>query len=132
MKTKKLTFLLALTFLFLFSGSVYGGVFDKKEESVVFTCQTKYDLFSVDMNEKTITRYSLRGNVLYNYKIIEENEIRVKGKGEGVGEHSEIILHKYSYKGLGVKKDKEVIELFDLKNDGEIPRKLCFIGDKKF
>jgi hypothetical protein len=31
MKTP-LTFLLALTFLFLFSGSVYGGVFDKKNK----------------------------------------------------------------------------------------------------
>jgi len=34
MKTKPLTFLLALTFLFLFSGSVYGGVFDETIEDV--------------------------------------------------------------------------------------------------
>ena len=41
---KTLTFLLALTFLFLFSGSVYGGVidetlddvFDRKDESTKF------------------------------------------------------------------------------------------------
>ena len=44
MKTKQLTFLLSLTFLFLFSGSVYGGVidetlddvFDRKDESTKF------------------------------------------------------------------------------------------------
>jgi hypothetical protein len=34
MKTKQLTFLLSLTFLFLFSGSVYGGVFDDTFEDV--------------------------------------------------------------------------------------------------
>ena len=41
---KQLTFLLSLTFLFLFSGSVYGGVidetlddvFDRKDESTKF------------------------------------------------------------------------------------------------
>ena len=34
-ETKPLIFLLALTFLFLFSGNSFGGVFDKKDESVV-------------------------------------------------------------------------------------------------
>tara|TARA_B000000460_G_scaffold180452_1_gene129069 strand:+ start:366 stop:518 length:153 start_codon:yes stop_codon:yes gene_type:complete len=47
MKTKPLTFLLALTFLFLFSGSVFGGVFDKKDENGVFTCKTEYYLYAV-------------------------------------------------------------------------------------
>ena len=131
MKTKPLTYLLSLTFLVLFSGSVYGGVFDKKDESVVFTCKTQRDLFSVDMNEKTITRYSLRGHPLLIYKIVEENEVRVKGSRfsstiEGEGEDWEIILHKHSYM------DKNVIDLFDLKYDGKIPKKLCFVGDKKF
>ena len=122
MKTKPLTFLLSLTFLFLFSGSVFGGIFDKKDESVVFTCQTKYDLFSVDMNEKTITRYTLRGDVVRIYKIVKENEVRVKGEVELY----EIILHKHSYM------DKNAIEVFDLKMMSEISRKLCFVGDKKF
>ena len=78
MKTKPLTFLLALTFLFLFSGSVYGGVFDKKDENVVFTCNTEDNLFLVDMNEKTITVYSLEGVSVDILKINEENEVSVK------------------------------------------------------
>ena len=89
MKTKKLTFLLALTFLFLFSGSVYGGVFDKKDESVVFTCNTQDYLLSVDMNEKTITKYDRWGDVVRIYKIVKENEVIVKGKGKGKGEVEE-------------------------------------------
>ena len=117
-----LTFLLSFTFLFLFSGSVYGGVFDKKDENVVFTCKTDYEFFSVDMNEKTITRYERKGDVVRIYKIVEENEVRVKGTGEVEGKGLEIILHKHSYM------DKEVIELFDLDRD----RELCFVGDKKF
>ena len=43
MKTKKLTFLLALTFLFLFSGSVYGddlqdglNAYDKKDYKIAY------------------------------------------------------------------------------------------------
>jgi hypothetical protein len=124
MKTP-LTFLLALTFLFLFSGSVFGGVFDKKDESGVFTCNTRSNLYSVDMNEKTITRYSLRGSVVHIYKIVEENEVIVKGKGEKEGE--EIILHKHSYL------DKKVIELWQHEgNDPSKSRDLCFVGDKKF
>ena len=58
---KKLTFLLSLTFLFLFGGSVYGGVLDKKVENGVFTCKAGNYLYAVNMNEKTITVYSLEG-----------------------------------------------------------------------
>ena len=127
MKTKPLTFLLALTFLFLFSGSVYGeydptGMSYKMGGNGVFTCKTQNNLFLVDMNEKTITRYTLRGRVVIIYKIVEENEVRVKGNKEGY----EIILHKHSYM------DKNAIEVFDLKMMSEISRKLCFVGDKKF
>ena len=100
----------------MFSGSVFGGVFDKKDESVVFTCNTEDNLFLVDMNEKTITRYTLRGDVVRIYKIVEENEVRVKGKVEVY----EIILHKHSYL------EKNAIEVFDSRSN------YCFIGDKKF
>ena len=49
MKTKPLTFLLVLTFLFLFSGAsvVFGGVFDKKDESVVMICKGNLGSFSI-------------------------------------------------------------------------------------
>ena len=78
MKTKNLTFLLALTFLFLFSGSVFGGVFDKKDENGVFTCKAGNYLYAVNMNEKTITVYSLEGVSVDILKINEENEVSVK------------------------------------------------------
>jgi len=56
-----------------------------------------------------------------------ENEVIVKGEGEG--EDMEIILHKHSYM------DKEVIELWDAKRrdrDSMRLRDLCIVGDKKF
>jgi hypothetical protein len=49
MKTKPLTFLLALTFLFLFSGAsvVFGSLFDNKDESVVMICEGNLGSFSI-------------------------------------------------------------------------------------
>ena len=58
MKTKALTFLLALTFLFLFSGSVFGGVFDKKDEITSIWCLDKRIYLVIYMKEKTIKKYS--------------------------------------------------------------------------
>ena len=55
---KKLTFLLALTFLFLFSGSVYGGVFDKEDEITSLFCETQRIYLVINMKEKTIKKYS--------------------------------------------------------------------------
>jgi hypothetical protein len=49
MKTKKLTFLLALTFLFLFSGSVFGG--DKSEEKKILLICESYSHFDWSTNE---------------------------------------------------------------------------------
>jgi hypothetical protein len=58
MKTKPLTFLLSLTFLFLFSGSVYGGVFDKEDEITSLFCETWRFYLVINMKEKTIKKYS--------------------------------------------------------------------------
>jgi hypothetical protein len=58
MKTKALTFLLALTFLFLFSGSVFGGVFDKEDEITSLFCKTDSIYLVINMKEKTIKKYS--------------------------------------------------------------------------
>jgi hypothetical protein len=75
----------------LFSGSVYGGVFDRKNEGGVFTCRIKLHfsstLYSVDMKEKTITKFSKYGGVIRIYKIVEENEVIVKGKGRRKKNH---------------------------------------------
>ena len=57
-KTKPLTFLLALTFLFLFSGSVFGGVFDKEDEITSLFCETQRIYLVINMKEKTIKKYS--------------------------------------------------------------------------
>ena len=53
---KKITFLLALTFLFLFSGNSFGGVFDKKDESVVIYC-SMWGHFVINMKDKTVKNY---------------------------------------------------------------------------
>ena len=125
-KTKSLTFLLALTFLFLFSGSVYGGVFDKEDESAVFTCKTTYNLYWVNRNEKAITEFTLWGDVNRIFKINEDNQVMVKGISE---KGDKISLHKHSY----FDKDKTAVELSDYMGsvDGKV-RKKCFVGDKKF
>ena len=104
MKTK-LTFLLSFTFLFLFSGSVYGRpivvsserVKKLKEEAIkerkerfltrmVIFCPGSEGGFekyiSVNMKEMTITTYNLRGNAVDTvYNIIEENAVAVEGVG---------------------------------------------------
>ena len=130
MKTK-LTFLLALTLLFLFSGPVYGGVFNKKDENGVFTCKAGNYLYAVNMNEKTITVYSLEGISLEIFKINEENEVSVKAistekvrqdlleKGYGT---NWIVLHKHSYM------DKKTIDLYF----NTSIRQICFVGEKEF
>ena len=174
MKTKKLTFLLALTFLFLFSGSVYGGPpqrvssevvkvlenEEKEDESVVIFCPgseggiEKY--ISVNMKEKTITTYNLRGNALDTvYKIIEENAVAVEGVGtselileaQKILKKSSPMLNREEMKvlskvpsDLGNEKSitvhrnshpdkKNLIEVWW----GDFPKKaLCLIMDKKF
>jgi hypothetical protein len=176
MKTKPLTFLLALTFLFLFCGSVYGGPpqrvssevvkvlknEEKEDESVVIFCPGSEGGFekyiSVNMEEKTITTYNLRGNALDTvYKIIEENAVAVEGVGtsewilgsqkileekkEGTltREEMEIVLMEPNVventkKSITVHRSshpdkKNLIEVWW----GDFPKKaLCLIMDKKF
>jgi len=118
---KPLTFLLSLTFLFLFSGSVYGG------ENDVFTCKASDSLYAVNLKKKTITVYSARGHKKYTYVIIEHNEVFVRGVAilqETGDENKELrlVMHRHSYM------DKRIIELY--KNS--FAKKLCFVGDKKF
>ena len=125
MKTKPLTFLLALTFLFLFSGSVYGGVFDKKDESVVMICKSDGS-FSINMKEKTIKNYSLAENKLVKtYKINKENEVFI----EGVNKTNEkfVLFYRHEY-GEVIMADFR--EQTDEKNTHY--RSTCSIGDKKF
>ena len=71
MKTKPLTFLLALTFLFLFSGSVYGDDF-----------QDGYDAYLKQDYKKAVRLYRLsaeQGNALAQYSLGLMHQ-----KGQGV------------------------------------------------
>ena len=59
---------------------------EKEDESVVIFCPGSEGGFekyiSVNMKEKTITTYNLRGNALDTvYKIVEENAVAVEGVG---------------------------------------------------
>ncbi len=122
----KLTFLLSLTFLFLFSGSVYGGVFDKEDESVVMICKGDLGSFSINMKEKTIKNYSLEENKLVEiYKINKENEVFI----EGVNKTNEkfVLFYRHEY-GEVIMADFR--EQTDEKNTHY--RSTCSIGDKKF
>jgi hypothetical protein len=81
MKTK-LTFLLALTFLFLFGGNSFGSVFDKTDESVVLLCvglrSHKTVFFTVNMKDEVIKEYS-GTNALLSYKITKKNDVYIQG-----------------------------------------------------
>ena len=91
MKTK-LTFLLSLTFLFLFSGSAYGGVidetfdgvFDRKDGVKGILCMEWNGYYLVNMKEKTIKTYKTKNaydektrQLISTYKIIRETEIYI-------------------------------------------------------
>jgi hypothetical protein len=125
---KQLTFLLALTFLFLFSGNSFGGVFDKEDESVVMICKGGLGSFSINMKEKTIKNYTVGENKLVEtYKINKENEVFI----EGVNKTNEkfVLFHRHEY-------GKEIIAGFrgqtDEKNTDYDFSSTCSIGDKKF
>ena len=113
MKTKKLTFLLSLTFLFLFSGSVFGGVFDKKDESVVLRCDGTHSVrsdvyYSVNIKDKTITEYKrISGSITFrqstSYKIKRENEMNeifLFGIKESENGLWKVRIDKHEYKNI--------------------------------
>ena len=131
----KYTFLLSLTFLFLFSGSVYGGVIDKKIGNVVLSCKMFSDYiwyYSINLKDKFITGNSnIEGREIdvTTYKIVEENEFFIKGIEKplrfGVTESS-ILITRHDY-GEGV----SVIEKWTWGVEKENKR-FCSIGDKRF
>ena len=115
-----LTFLLTLSFLFFFSGSVYG------DENDVFTCKVRDSLYAVNLKKKTITVYSVQGSKKYTYSIIEHNEVSVRGRAilQETGEEKKelrLVLHKHSYR------DERRIKLYENSRSH-----WCSVGDKKF
>jgi hypothetical protein len=128
---KKLTFILSLTFLFLFSGSVYGGVFDKTDESVGLYCPTWEEYFSINMKEKTVKIFSYKKDkeLLENHKIIKETGVYIMSENEPKERQYFIDKHTYLDQNIllvtFVKRDK----------DGKILQHIdgrCIVGDKKF
>ena len=126
----KLTFLLALTFLFLFSGSVYGGVFDKKDEKVGLFCLPE-GYFSIDIKEKTVKVFSIHEDkkLTETHKIIKETGIYIMSENKTKTRQYFIDRHTYE--------DKHIIwiNLVTRDEEGKIDKDFrikCIVGDKKF
>jgi hypothetical protein len=132
----KLTFLLSLTFLFLFSGSVYGGVFDRKVGNVVLSCKVykHYTVYySINIKDKVIKRNSNIGGkemVFTTFKIVENNEVFIKGIEEPLRTEvteSSILISRHDY-GEGVSL-KENWKKSGMEKENIM---LCSVGEKVF
>jgi len=122
---KPLTFLLSLTFLFLFSGNSFGGVFDKKGESVVLYCPS-LGHYVINMKDKTAKHY-YENELKEIYTINKENEVLIEGvnktKGQGV------VIYRHQVQDAIILQPTQITE-------GKIRKgsrvRHCVIGDKKF
>jgi hypothetical protein len=136
MKTKPLTFLLALTFLFLFSGSVFGGVIDEtfddifdRKDLVVLRCEgfSYLRYYSVNLKDKVIKEYkNKRSWEFQTYHIFNMDEVYIKGSIEKEDNFISITRHQYE-KHIHIRniwKDKNGKDKF-------VTHK-CVVGDKKF
>ena len=139
---KKLTFLLALTFLFLFSGSVYGGVFDKEDEITSLWCQGNKIYLVINMKEKTIKKYSWSfSSKETSRKLIDTIQIKkvtdfyIYGENKTKTSNWTIDRHKYFIPSeTGGLKTVFVTEHLPSKDNGEV-RNFdfgCLIGDRIF
>ena len=138
---KKLTLLLSLTFLFMFSGSVYGGVidetidnvFDRKGE-VVLSCflenEGHYSYIVLNRKDKVI-KFFLNYSVeeYKTFEIVKENEVFIRGEIEG--RKSVLFITKHIY-------EKHVQIIWDRTETNPMitfvkkTNHKCSIGDKKF
>jgi hypothetical protein len=141
MKTK-LTFLLSLTFLFLFSGSVYGGViddtfddaFDREDGVVVLSCKSVLHYkfyYSINIKDKVIKRHSnIEEMVFITFEIVENNEVFIKGIENPLRKEvteSSIFISRHDYgEGISIKENWKFSGMEKENN------KLCLVGDKKF
>ena len=136
MKTK-LTFLLSLTFLFLFSGSVYGGVidetfddvFDRKDEVIGLYCPTRSSYFSINLKDKNIKLYKKPREFLGNLKIIETTGLHI------IGEVEDKIIKYFIDRHTYLDKNIIMVEVhWKEKRNGETKKEQykCIVGGKKF
>ena len=143
MKTP-LTFLLSLTFLFLFSGSVYGGVidetidnvFDRKGE-VVLSCfledEDHYSYIVLNRKDKVIKYFiDNDGEEYKTFEIVKENEVFIMGKQKEeklVG----LLISKHLYeKHIHIKWGKNTCCLYGKEIYWSITNQKCSVGDKVF
>ena len=141
MKTK-LTFLLSLTFLFLFSGSVYGGVFDKEDEITSLFCETRRIYLVINMKEKTIKKYSWSfSSKETSRKLIDTIQIKkvtdfyIYGENKTKTSNWTIDRHKYFIPSeTGGLKTVFVTEHLPSKDNGEVRNitSQCLVGDRIF
>ena len=142
MKTKQLTSLLALTFLFLFSGSVYGGVFDKEDEITSLWCQGNKIYLVINMKEKTIKKYSFSflsketsRKLIDTIQIKKVTDFYIYGENKTKTSNWTIDRHKYFIPSeTGGLKTVFVTEHLPSKDNGEV-RNFdfgCLIGDRIF
>lgn len=139
METKSLTFLLTLTFLFMFSGSVYGGViddtfedvFDRKDGVVVLSCNmgNHFSYIVLNRKNKVIKFYENNGEKYETFEIVKENEVFIRGEIEG--RKSVLFITKHIY-------EKHVQIIWDRTETNPMitfvkkTNHKCSIGDKKF
>ena len=127
----KLTFLLALTFMFLFGSFAKGGVFDKEDEGVGLYCPNWDEYFAINMKEKTVKIFSNKKDkeLLENHKIIKETGIYIMSENKTKTRQYFIDRHTYE--------DKHIIwiNLVTRDEEGKIDKDFrikCIVGDKKF
>ena len=142
MKIKPLIFLLALTFLFLFSGSVFGGVFDKKDEITSIWCLDKRIYLVIYMKEKTIKKYSFSFSTSTNAsrKLIDTIQIKkvtdfyIYGENKTKTSNWTIDRHKYNIPIDTQKRNVFVTEHLPSKDNGEVKNRntQCLVGERIF
>ena len=141
MKTKSLTFLLSLTFLFLFSGNSFGGVFDKEDEIASLWCKPGRIYLVINMKEKTIKKYSSPYDSDTSRKLIDTIQIKkvtdfyIYGENKTKTSNWTIDRHKYKINSAKAgQKTVFVTEYFPSKDNGEerINHFGCVVGDRIF
>ena len=109
----------------MFSGNSFGGVFDKKDESVVIYCP-RWGHFVINMKDKTAKHY-YENELKEIYTINKENEVLIEGvnktKDQGV------VIYRHQIENAILLQSAQIAE-------GKIRKgsrvRHCVIGDKKF
>ena len=147
MKTKPLTFLLSLTFLFLFSGFAFGGIVEKKDINLMIDCaetfakpgmrrippqmKSGYDgvypdsTYLINLEKKTIKLFTSDLGINITYKITETSEMYIKG--ENKIHHLSITFWRFvNYEG------KVRVTERNMDRPDKFTNRECFLVGKRF